>query len=159
MEDVVHLKNGGLIRGTIIEEVVGKSLKIKTRDGNVFIYTMDEIAKMSREPVMRMRHIGIQEKNPMVSCILSIVLPGVGQFYNGEPSKGIVHLGMFIGGWSFYWYNMQIVSTYGTSDQVLFLRVPRFCLFLICSERENGFIVVCMVSIFCSVFGFGQSTP
>ena len=49
MEDVIHLKNGGLIRGTIIEEVVGKSLKIKTRDGNVFFYTMDEIAEMSRE--------------------------------------------------------------------------------------------------------------
>ena len=113
MEDVVHLKSGGLIRGTIIEQIPSKSLKIKTRDGNVFIYTMDEIAKMSREPVMGMWHIGIQEKNPVVSCILSLLIPGVGQFYNGEPSKGIAHLGMFIGGWSFYWYNSQIVYKAG----------------------------------------------
>ena len=109
MEDVVHLKNGGLIRGTIIEEVVGESLKIKTRDGNVFVYTMDEIAKMSREPVMGMRHIGIQEKNPVVSCILSLVIPGAGQFYNGEPLKGIAHLGMVIGGWASYIYNTELV--------------------------------------------------
>ena len=36
MEDVVHLKNGGLIRGTIIEQIPGESLKIQTRDGSVF---------------------------------------------------------------------------------------------------------------------------
>ena len=109
MEDVVHLKNGGLIRGTIIEQIPGESLKIKTRDGNVFIYTMDEIAKMSREPVMGMRHIGIQEKNPMVSCILSILLPGVGQFYNGEPLKGVGFLGIAIGGLVAFHYGEQVV--------------------------------------------------
>ena len=31
MEDVVHLKNGGLIRGTIIEQIPGESLKIQTQ--------------------------------------------------------------------------------------------------------------------------------
>lgn len=113
MEDVVHLKSGGLIRGTIIEQIPGESLKIKTRDGNVFIYTMDEIAKMSREPVMGMRQIGIQEKNPVVACILSLVFTGAGQFYNGEPSKGIAQLGMVIGGWAFYWYNTQLVFKRG----------------------------------------------
>ena len=68
MEDVVHLKDGGLVRGTIIEQIPGESLKIKTRYGNVFVYTMDEIAKMSREPVMRMRgHIGVQKEKSLAS--------------------------------------------------------------------------------------------
>ena len=68
MEDVVHLKNGGLIRGTIIEQVPGESLKIQTRDGNVFVYTMDEIAKMSKEPVMRMQgQIGAKKKKSLDS--------------------------------------------------------------------------------------------
>lgn len=49
MEDVIHLKNGGLIRGTIIEQIPGESLRIQTRDGNVFVYTMDEIAKISKD--------------------------------------------------------------------------------------------------------------
>lgn len=49
LQDVVHLKNGSIIRGTIIEQVPGESLKIETRDGNVFVYKMDEIDKMTRE--------------------------------------------------------------------------------------------------------------
>ena len=73
-----------LIRGTIIEEVV--TLKIRTRDGNVFVYTMDEIAKMSREPVMRMRgYIGVQ----------SLALAG--QFYNASNQLGVGILGMMVG--------------------------------------------------------------
>ena len=47
----------------------------------------------------------------------------------------------------------------GTSDQVLFLRAPTFCLFLICTEQENGFILLCMFSIFCLVLGCGQIAP
>ena len=44
-QDVVYLKNGSVIRGTVIEQVPGKSLKIKTSDGSVFVYTMDEVEK------------------------------------------------------------------------------------------------------------------
>ena len=49
MEDVVYLKNGGVVRGTIVEQIPDKSLKIQTRDGNVLVFTMDEIAKLSKE--------------------------------------------------------------------------------------------------------------
>ncbi len=59
MEDVVYLKNGGVVRGTIVEQIPGESLKIQTRDGNVLVFTMDEIDKLSKdipkvpkEPVM-----------------------------------------------------------------------------------------------------------
>lgn len=51
LEDVVHLKNGGVVRGTIIEQVEGESLRIETAGGNVFAYTMEEIAEITREPV------------------------------------------------------------------------------------------------------------
>ncbi len=49
MEDVVYLKNGGFVRGTIIEQIPGESLKIQTRDGNVLVFTMNEIANVSKE--------------------------------------------------------------------------------------------------------------
>lgn len=99
MEDVVHLKNGGLVRGTIIEQIPGVSLKIQTREGNVFVYTMDEIAKMSKEPVMRMRgHIGVQKKNPWLAFGLSALITGGGQFYNGQHRKGVAQLGGVIVG-------------------------------------------------------------
>ncbi|WP_304708073.1 hypothetical protein [uncultured Rikenella sp.] len=49
LQDVIYLQNGSIIRGTIIEQIPGKSLKIETRDGNIFVYQMDEISKMTRE--------------------------------------------------------------------------------------------------------------
>ena len=59
MEDVIHLKNGRIVRGTISERIPGELLKIQTPDGNVFVYTMDEVAKTSKEPVKESgRHIG-----------------------------------------------------------------------------------------------------
>lgn len=48
-EDVVHLKNGSVIRGVIVEQVPGTSLKIETRDGNIFVYQMGEVEKMTKE--------------------------------------------------------------------------------------------------------------
>lgn len=47
--DVVYLKNGGVIRGMIIEQIPGISIKIQTKDGNVFVYKMEEIEKMTKE--------------------------------------------------------------------------------------------------------------
>lgn len=49
-QDVVYLKNGSIIRGVIIEQVPNKSIKIETADRNVFVYQMDEIEKMTKEP-------------------------------------------------------------------------------------------------------------
>lgn len=48
-EEVVYLKNGSVIRGIIIEMIPGKSVKIETREKNLFVYQMDEIEKIARE--------------------------------------------------------------------------------------------------------------
>lgn len=47
-KETVHLKNGSVINGVIIEETPGVSLKIQTSDGNIFVYNMDEIATIQR---------------------------------------------------------------------------------------------------------------
>ena len=49
MVDVVYLKNGGIRRGIIVEQVPGESLKIKTNDGSVYVFKMDEISKITKE--------------------------------------------------------------------------------------------------------------
>jgi hypothetical protein len=49
MQDVVYLKNGGIIRGVIIEQVPGKSIKIQTRDGSVFVHQLDEVERITKE--------------------------------------------------------------------------------------------------------------
>lgn len=50
LEDVVYLKNGSVIRGTILEQVPGKTLKIMTNDGSQFVYKIAEVEKMTKEP-------------------------------------------------------------------------------------------------------------
>ena len=56
-EDVVYLKNGSVIHGIIIEQVPNESIKIKTSDRNVFVYRMEEIAKIAREEIPGRRKI------------------------------------------------------------------------------------------------------
>jgi len=48
-EDVVYLKNGSVIRGIIIEQIPNESIKIKTADRNIFVFTLDEIEKIAKE--------------------------------------------------------------------------------------------------------------
>ncbi len=50
-QDVVYLKNGSIIRGVIIEQVPNKSIKIETADRNVFVFQMEEIEKLAKEPI------------------------------------------------------------------------------------------------------------
>lgn len=49
LEDVVYLKNGSIIRGVIIEQVPNKSIKIQTRDGNIFAYAIEEVERITKE--------------------------------------------------------------------------------------------------------------
>jgi hypothetical protein len=49
LQDVIYLKNGSIVRGVIIEQIPNESLKIQTKDGNVFVYKIDEVMKMTKE--------------------------------------------------------------------------------------------------------------
>ncbi len=44
--DEVYLKNGSIIRGTIIEIIPNEKISIRTSDGSVFVFKMDEVAKI-----------------------------------------------------------------------------------------------------------------
>jgi hypothetical protein len=48
-EDVVYLKNGSIIHGMIIEQIPNESIKIQTYDKNIFVYKLDEVAKIAKE--------------------------------------------------------------------------------------------------------------
>lgn len=47
--DVVYLKNGSMVKGVIVEQVPGKSIKIKTADGSEFVYGIAEVERFTRE--------------------------------------------------------------------------------------------------------------
>lgn len=48
-QDVIYLKNGGIMRGTITEIIPEKSVKLQTRDGNIYVFEMGEIERIRRE--------------------------------------------------------------------------------------------------------------
>lgn len=48
-KDVVYLKNGSIIKCAILEMVPDKTIKIQTADGNIFVYNMSEVEKISKE--------------------------------------------------------------------------------------------------------------
>lgn len=49
LEEVVYLKNGSIVRGTIIEQIPNQTLKIQTKDGSVFVYNYTQIEKITKE--------------------------------------------------------------------------------------------------------------
>lgn len=49
MLDVIHLKNGSIIKGTILEMNPTENIKIQTSDGSVFVYKTSNVVKMTKE--------------------------------------------------------------------------------------------------------------
>ncbi|MEM6261371.1 MAG: hypothetical protein AAGI38_02605 [Bacteroidota bacterium] len=53
MDDVVYLKNGSIIRGTIVEQVIGEYVKIELMGGSIFVFKETEVDKITREASAR----------------------------------------------------------------------------------------------------------
>ena len=73
--DVVALKNGSVIKGTITEQIPNESLKIQTGDGSTFVYRMDEVEKITKETVDAKKSLRKQlleeSKKDMKDAVLS----------------------------------------------------------------------------------------
>ena len=115
-QDVVYLKNGSVIKGIIIEQNIDVNLKLKTSDGNIFVFDMKDIEKISKEGVGQNKKDIAAKSNvnepdlinttaksyrePALSTTLSFLIPGLGQFYNGQTGKGIGCLLFYLGSYS-----------------------------------------------------------
>jgi hypothetical protein len=95
MEDVVYLKDGSIIRGMIVEQIPNVTLKIQTRDGSIFVFPMEKVEKIIKEPRKVLHEPQVQAyKSPGAAFALSFFLPGAGQFYNGDFLKGGIQFGI-----------------------------------------------------------------
>jgi hypothetical protein len=86
-EDVVYLKDGSIIHGTITEEVPNVSLKIQTQDGNVFVYKIKAVKKIT--------HSAPADNSDQTAPVNTVKLDP-----NAHFSKGILYLSL--GGWDPY---------------------------------------------------------
>jgi TM2 domain-containing membrane protein YozV len=53
---------------------------------------------------------GAAPKNPIVSAVVSLIIPGLGQIINGQMKKGLI----LLVGWIVLWIVLFIVSTVGS---------------------------------------------
>ena len=88
LQEVVYLKNGSIIKGTVIEQVPGKSLKIQTNDGSIFAYEMSEVEKITKEQSTAYGQRGGQRRSGQS------MLDGNGVQYG---YRGFVELGYTVG--------------------------------------------------------------
>ena len=122
-QDVVYLKNGGILKGVIIEQVPGVSLKIQTADGSVFVYPIDEVEKMAKEtPTVQSQQqrnsnfstknptepkYKVSRKSPFAAGLLSFFIPGAGHLYATDFQTGWGFVA-----WSLLGYPALISTTY-----------------------------------------------
>lgn len=101
-EDVIYLRNGDVVRGELVGSNAGETLRIQVDDSNILLYDISEVSKISKEDrvniptTLSQDHsvLAAERKNPGTAFLFSFLLPGGGQFYNGESKKGLIQLGM-----------------------------------------------------------------
>jgi hypothetical protein len=100
-QDVVYLKNGSVIKGTIVEQILNVSIKIETRDGNLFVYKMDEIEKLTKE-ISRYRNSAGNRNF------------GQSQFNKPQGYMGLIEVGggIGIGAWAADRVSLTMVNGY-----------------------------------------------
>lgn len=102
-EDVVYLKNGSVIHGTLLEINPEKNLKIQNRIGDIFVFNMADVEKVTKETF---KSSSISENllsnstatttnnsrklYPGLSFLFSVIVPGGGQYYNDQIAKGVI---------------------------------------------------------------------
>lgn len=59
-DEVVYLKNGSEIRGSVIEYISGETIRIQTSDGSVFVFQSDEVERISKWEGPKSRTSGLE---------------------------------------------------------------------------------------------------
>ncbi len=90
--DAIYFNNGVNIKGVIIKDVIGESVTVRTESGTIYTYDKSEISNITRTSSFQ----ELKNKNPEGSFFLSLLIPGLGQFYNGDHTKGCLLMGAWV---------------------------------------------------------------
>ncbi len=115
-QNVGDLKNGAVVRGLAIEQMLNVSVKIQTRDENAFVYKMEDGLKITKELLVWDQDASLRgKKSPALAFVLSLLVPGAGQYYNGDVTKGTIQQVLFAGGLTLSLY-AAAGAAYGSDD-------------------------------------------
>ncbi|WP_329904609.1 hypothetical protein [Porphyromonas pogonae] len=97
----VYLKNGSIIKGTVVEYVPGEFLKLKTRDGSIMVFKADEIIRINKEATTFKREYNSDKSNGIFD---KMIRPG----YHGTFEAGYV-----IGVGKTIWDRYEVATSHG----------------------------------------------
>ncbi len=90
--DVVELQNGSIIKGIIVEQVPNQTIKIKTADGSLFVFQMNEVTKIRKEEVViEKKTVSYPSAKGQIGIALGIANPK-GRHSEGLPTGNTVSL-------------------------------------------------------------------
>ena len=75
--DCVYLKNGGIIKGVIIEQIIGESIKVQTDDGSIFVYEINEVEKITKASEPAAQKSSTAFANPAHTYATTPIVPGL----------------------------------------------------------------------------------
>jgi hypothetical protein len=97
-QEVVYLKNGSIIKGIVIEQIPGVSLKIQTYDGSIFAYPMADVERITKEEITRRRNNTARPHN---------------EFTLDKSYRGFVELGPTFGVGALPHSRLEVMTTHG----------------------------------------------
>jgi hypothetical protein len=107
--DVIHFKNGAVVKGRIIENVINNYVKIELLDGSVVAYSYSDIDKITKEVTTPQRKTSgetnqqkqmlyeTQKKNPGTAVVFSCLLTSAGHAYAGNWGRGLLFTAARVG--------------------------------------------------------------
>ena len=104
--EVIHLKNGDVIKGTIIENVINEYVKIELQGGSILTFPYSDIEKISKETAQRetrrsttensysdntqkLMMYQTQKKSEGTAMLFSFIIPTAGHAYAGNWGRGL----------------------------------------------------------------------
>lgn len=114
-QDVIYLKNGSVVRGVILEQIPGKSIKLATDNGSQFIFPIYDVEKMSKELANQPQQAQPQYQQPQPQYQPAPAPKA--QKKSGKVSyKGEVNLGFAFAGNKINWETETNTTTISGSE-------------------------------------------
>jgi len=124
--DIIYLKNGSRVKGTVIEHIPNVGIKLQTSDGSLFVFKTEEIEKMEKESVQnqattpavseestKLMLYQSGKRTPMLGCLLTDLIPSAGHAYAGNWGRGLIFAGAEVALYLYALTGMKEVNTQG----------------------------------------------
>lgn len=130
-KDEIHLKNGSIIKGSIVEEIPSRSITIETADGSRFVIKSKEVKQINRKQDTPTKTKEIKGSYFGISALMATNFEAVG--FGGSP----VDLNILLGNSGFglagnfgiaYYENVLLLLNFGVGPSFTFMASPSIAL-------------------------------